>query len=385
MPNAAASASPTTSGPPTSAPSIDWWASPGRDVAQRDPDHTHPTPVPSLAARPGRFSMRLVPGGSLHRPAPRFNGRLRSRGHPMRAAVATAPASVPTQFEGKIGHRKTGPAASAPCASPAHSSLCNLSLQKLFCIFPCVLCVVSLSVAFATPLEIHPHLQHSLPSILTLWLAVVASCCWVRLRVPLAVARGRFGRRGPGHSSVVPAPPTGFRGGSRSDAVPIVAPPCARAPDRGARRAGGRSASQRNGCSRRPRAHRLRRKGAPLHGLPLRGTVPRRGTARAFAPLRVPPLGRSPRRGCPLSPAAMGGALRSSAPGDTVFSQWRPFAIAGALRQWGRGRSCPFPTVPPRRCPAPRDDISPYFSAGSGKRKPRAALSLDVPGTAGVH
>jgi hypothetical protein len=57
--------------------------------------------------------------------------------------------------------------------------------------------------------------------------------------------------------------------------------------------------------------NRLWRKGAPLHGLPQRGTVPRRVTARTFAPLRVPRLGRSPRRGCPLLPSALGGAPRS--------------------------------------------------------------------------
>lgn len=42
-------------------------------------------------------------------------------------------------------------------------------------------------------------------------------------------------------------------------------------------------------------AHRLRRKGAPLLGLALCAIVPRRGTARAFASLRVPPFRRSPK------------------------------------------------------------------------------------------
>ena len=64
----------------------------------------------------------------------------------------------------------------------------------------------------------------------------------------------------------------------------------------------GTPARQRNAGSRRPRATACGGEVPPFVGCC--GTVPRWGTARACAPLRVPPswtpLGRAPRRGCPV-------------------------------------------------------------------------------------
>ena len=216
------------------------------------------------------------------------------------------------------------------CKHPAQSPATRVAGLCFY--LPLYSRVFALSVAFATPLEIPSPLQHSRPSIPCL--AVVSSCCTGFGFASLSLRSGALGRRGPGHSSVVTAPPTAFKG-SREARSPISRFAPSHSPDRGCTPSKARYGRARGGLRLATAArNRLWRKGAPLHGLPRRGTVPRRGTARAFAPLRVPRLGRSPRRGCPLFACGVG--WRSAR--ISIFSQWRRFAIAGARRQWGRGQ-----------------------------------------------
>jgi hypothetical protein len=106
----------------------------------------------------------------------------------------------------------------------------------------------------------------------------------------------RFGLAGPCHSSVVPGPPACLRGGSRSDAVPIVAPSATPAQSA----AEGGSLTQRNGCSRR-RARTACGGKVPPFRVALWAPSPS-GTTRPRCAHKVPPLGRSPPRGCPLGP-----------------------------------------------------------------------------------
>jgi hypothetical protein len=194
--------------------------------------------------------------------------------------------------------------------SAKHS--CKLKLQECFFTFPRSRACLRCPSPSRLPLK-SPHLAALTNCLIPPVGVVCGRAAAVRLRVPF-LRSGSLGRASVGHRSAGGLSPDGFQGESRStksyQSHPLLPTRPTAAVSRGsAVRSGSWRTSARDG-----RAHRLRRKGAPLRGLPLRVTVPRRGTARACAPLRVPPLGRAPRRGCPLSPPALGGAPRSSHP-----------------------------------------------------------------------
>ena len=176
-------------------------------------------------------------------------------------------------------------------------------LHKLFFVFSHSSRALALSVAFATPLENTLHCT-PLPAILNVWLGSARGVPFRASRPPsLRSADAAVGggpshclRRAEPHRLVSRGvakrrPGTGPRSGPYHSSAPCGLASWARAASSTAARI---SAC---GFGRCP---------------PFRVAVPRRGTTRASAALRVPPLGRAPRRGCPLSPAAFGGALRSS-------------------------------------------------------------------------
>ena len=130
----------------------------------------------------------------------------------MRAAVATSTDSSPRTLQGKTGRRKDATGGLQPVQT-APSSLCNPRLHRLFSVFPC------LTRAFAARRLRDPpriHLTGSTRFLHPERLAVEWRGARVSASRPLADGRGSLGLRGPGHSSVVTAPPTAFKGGSRS-------------------------------------------------------------------------------------------------------------------------------------------------------------------------
>jgi len=165
--------------------------------------------------------MQLVIGGSLHRRAPRSQCRFRSRPSGCAPSVATAPASDPTRFgNGKSRvfdaseHHRT---LCAAVPEPVHSQFA----QALFD-FPSVFRVVSLSVAFATPPRIHPPRTTACCHPQTSESSVSGAVLRYGLRDPLACARGSLRDGGARALLRRVRPPSLLRGGSRSDAVPIV-------------------------------------------------------------------------------------------------------------------------------------------------------------------
>jgi len=193
--------------------------------------------------------MRLVPGGSLQRPAPRFNSRLRSHRHPCaRPSLRrrTAQQHIGLTGEGRLETRAPGCFPDLKSPANTRTKPLHLGLQDFDAHLPPSFRSVVLSAAFATPLEIPSPLQHSRPSIFCM-AVVCRPAAAVRLRVP-SLRSGSLGRRGPGLSSVVTAPPTAFKGGR--EATPSYRP----APRDSCSGCALRAGFAEDGCSRRPRA-----------------------------------------------------------------------------------------------------------------------------------